>query len=219
MNDFFAELKRRRMYRVGAGYVVVAWAITQVIDVLSQVFNLSAWIGQTTIVMLVVGLPLVLIAQWLLDGRALAADPSAANSRRAIVDWLLFSSVAIIACLTVFWLMIPNNAVVVADSEDGRGAIAALPNSLAILPLENLSPDPENAYFAAGIHHDLLSHLAKISALKVISRTSVIGYRETTKNMREIGQELAVANVLEGGVRRAGNMLQINVDLIEALSR
>ncbi len=100
--------------------------------------------------------------------------------------------------------------------EEYPTARETLLNSIAVLPFENLSPDPDNAYFAAGIHDDLLTQLAKIGSLKVISRTSVLVYRDSPKNMREIGRELGVATILEGGVRRAGDTVRINVQLIDA---
>jgi TolB-like protein/Tfp pilus assembly protein PilF len=91
-----------------------------------------------------------------------------------------------------------------------------LPKSVAVLPFANISPDPDDAYFTTGIHDDILTQLAKISTIKVISRTSVMEYRDTTKNVREIGRELNVATILEGGVRRAGDSVRINVQLIDA---
>jgi serine/threonine-protein kinase len=100
--------------------------------------------------------------------------------------------------------------------EEYPTARETLLNSIAVLPFENLSPDPDNAYFAAGIHDDLLTQLAKIRSLKVISRTSVLEYGDSPKNMREIGRELGVATILEGGVRRAGDTVRINVQLIDA---
>ena len=99
------------------------------------------------------------------------------------------------------------------DFDDG---VAPSDSSIAVLPFENLSPDPDNAFFADGVHDDLLNQLAKIGSIKVISRTSVLEYRDSPKNMREIGQDLGVATVLEGGVRRAGDKIRINVDLIDA---
>jgi TolB-like protein len=89
-------------------------------------------------------------------------------------------------------------------------------NSIAVLPFANLSPDAENAFFADGIHDNLLTQLSKISALRVISRTSVMGYRDRAQNLRQIGEELGVANIVEGGVQRAGGFLRINVQLIDA---
>jgi TolB-like protein/Flp pilus assembly protein TadD len=102
------------------------------------------------------------------------------------------------------------------DPVTASAARQTLLNSIAVLPFENMSPDPDNAYFAAGIHDDLLTQLAKIGSLKVISRTSVLVYRDSPKNMREIGRELGVATILEGGVRRAGDTVRINVQLIDA---
>src|SRR4029453_9722655 len=97
-----------------------------------------------------------------------------------------------------------------------RRAEAIPAKSIAVLPFENMSDDPENAYFAEGVHHDILSSLAKISDLKVISRTSVRQYREGVRNLREIGQALGVAHILEGTVRRVGNRVRVNAPLLNA---
>ncbi len=89
---------------------------------------------------------------------------------------------------------------------------------MAALPFDNLSPDPDDAYFAAGVHEEILTHLARVAGLKVISRTSVLEYQDADKNLREIAGELGVNHILEGSVRRAGNRLRIAVQLIDALT-
>jgi TolB-like protein len=103
-------------------------------------------------------------------------------------------------------------------TKDGRIAspIAAPAKSIAVLPFENRSDQKEDQYFTDGIHDDLLTHISRIRDIKTISRTSVMAYRDTTKNMKQIGEELGVATILEGGVQRAGKQVRINVQLIDA---
>src|SRR5436305_15331967 len=101
----------------------------------------------------------------------------------------------------------------------GPAAIRNIPEkSIAVLPFENLSDDRENEYFAAGVHNDILSNLAKVADLKVISRTSVQQFKSGTRNLREIGLALGVAHILEGTARRAGNRIRVNAQLIDARS-
>ncbi len=145
-------------------------------------------------------------------GRASAADAkppqdvSEQRSRQPAARIVLFAALGVSLAALVF----------VVGREYLSNSSPAPDGSIAVLPFENLSPDPENAFFADGIHDDLLSRLAKIDALTVISRTSVLEYRDSPKNLRQIGQELGVTAILEGGVRRAGNTIRINVDLIDA---
>jgi TolB-like protein/Flp pilus assembly protein TadD len=183
MRRFFAELKRRKVYRVAIAYAVAAWLVAQVVTQIFPVFEVSQWALRSMIVLLIIGFPIALILAWAFDitpegiKRTDDIDPAQAQTLRT-------------------------------------EAIPA--KSIAVLPFENLSDDPENAYFADGVHDDILSSLAKISDLKVISRTSVRQYREGVRNLREIGQALGVAHILEGTVRRVGNRVRLNAQLINA---
>jgi TolB-like protein len=183
MRRFFAELKRRKVYRVAIAYAVAAWLVAQVVTQIFPVFEISQWALRSMIVLLIIGFPIALILAWAFDitpegiKRTDDIDPAQAQTLRT-------------------------------------EAIPA--KSIAVLPFENLSDDPENAYFADGVHDDILSSLAKISDLKVISRTSVRQYREGVRNLREIGQALGVAHILEGTVRRVGNRVRLNAQLINA---
>ena len=199
MGDFFAELRRRHIYRIGAGYVVVAWGIAQLIDFLSQVWELPAWIAQPVTVVLAIGLPVTLVIAWLIEGKAHEAVASAVRSPATTVDWILTSAVVGLIAITGYqqFVPVPENSSVALVDEQAAEPTNEFPNSIAVLPLVNLSPDPDNAFFADAIHGELLTQLSKITSLKVISRTSVMGYRDTSLNMRDIGQELGVANIFD----------------------
>lgn len=188
--SFFAELKRRKVYRVAIGYAVVGWLLIQIATQVFPFLDIPNWAIRMVIILLGLGFPIALVLAWAFDitpeGVKRTEDVDAEKSPSPIAK-----------------------------------AVAAAPvlisqKSIAVLPFENLSDDPENEYFADGIQDDVLANLAKISDLKVISRTSVRQYRGGTRNLREIGQELGVAHVLEGTVRRAGNRVRVNVQLINA---
>jgi len=208
MGDFFAELRRRHIYRIGAGYVIVAWAITQVLDVLSQLFALPDSVAQPAVIVLVVGFPVTLVVAWLIEGKAHKGKTPASVSPATKVDWVIAGGLVLVLAVIGYQQLSLNNHPG-ASSDD-------LASSIAVLPFGNLGADPNNAAFVDGIHGELLTLLAKIGSLKVISRTSVMEYRDTPKNMREIGQELSVENILEGDVQRAGDTVRINVQLIDA---
>jgi TolB-like protein/Flp pilus assembly protein TadD len=183
---FFVELKRRKVYRVAVAYAVGAWLVAQVVTQIFPFFEIAHWAVRLVIVLLIAGFPIALILAWAFDITAKGIE------RTDDVD---------------------------LDGSPARHAAGAsdIPEkSIAVLPFENLSDDPNNAYFADGVHDDILSSLAKLSDLKVISRTSVRQYKTGTRNLREIGQALGVAHILEGTVRRSGNRVRVNAQLINA---
>ena len=188
---FFVELKRRKVYRVAVAYVVVAWILVQVATQVFPFFEVPVWTVRLVILALVLGFPIAVILAW-------AYDITPAGIKRT--DDL------------------PSEALVgMSDALGTAHSAAAVPEkSIAVLPFENLSDDRENTFFADGVHDDILSSLARIADLKVISRTSVQQYRTGARNLREIGECLGVAHVLEGTVRRSGNRVRVNAQLINA---
>lgn len=226
MNSFFRELKQRRVYRAAIGYAVVAWLVVQIASTVLPTFQVPLWILQTLIVGVALGFPVALFLAWTFDVTAAGIEKTVEGgltSRSAGYGWLLASAGLVIAAgvISGYWLWHPWRAAEQKKSgvPNGNVALANVPipeKSIAVLPLENLSDDKDNAYFADGIQDDLLSSLAKIKDLKVISRSSVMGYRNiAARNLREIGQQLGVVHVLEGSVRRAANRVLVNVALID----
>jgi TolB-like protein/Tfp pilus assembly protein PilF len=206
MAGFFEEIKRRKVYRVAAAYVVVAGGVIQLASAVFPAWELPAWALRLVIVLLLTGFPISLILAWALEVtpagiRTTAALPSTPRRRRNVIALL---AVGVIVSAAAGFFILP------------RASARKLDKSIAVLPFENFSDDKENAYFADGIQDDLLTTLSKISDLKVISRTSVMQYRGRTNNVREIGKALGVSAVLEGSVRRAGNRVRVNVQLIDA---
>ena len=210
---FFCELKRRKVYRVAAGYCVVGWLIIQFATTVLPVLTLPLWAPRFVIVLVLAGFPIALILAWAFDVRsgeivrtpeAEIADqcPPALPGRRRNLMTLAVTGLLISAVIGYFVLK--------------RSSSARLEKSIAVLPFANFNSDTANAFFADGIQDDVLTNLAKISDLKVISRTSVMPYRGQTHNVREIGKALNVATILEGSVRREGTRVRINVQLIDA---
>ena len=210
MSGFFEEVKRRKVYRVAAAYVIAAGGIIQLASAAFPAWELPNWALRLVIVLLLVGFPIALILAWAFDvtPQGIRATPSVAaprTYRRRNVIMLVVTGV-IVSAIAGFFLLPRISSARKVDK------------SIAVLPFENLSDEKENAYFADGIQDDVLTNLSKIGDLKVISRTSVMPYRGKTSNIREIGKALGVSNILEGSVRRSGNKVRVNVQLIDANS-
>ena len=210
MNGFFEEVKRRKVYRVAAAYIIAAGGIIQLASAAFPAWELPNWALRLVIVLLLVGFPIALILAWAFDvtPQGIRATPSVAaprTHRRRNVIMLVVTGVIVYAIAGFFLLPRISSA-------------RKIDKSIAVLPFENLSDEKENAYFADGIQDDVLTNLSKIGDLKVISRTSVMQYKGAAKNVREIGKALGVSNILEGSVRRSGNKVRVNVQLIDATS-
>jgi TolB-like protein/predicted Zn-dependent protease len=225
MNSFFRELKERKVYRVGLGYAVVAWLVIQISATIMPAYHAPEWILPIFITGIALGFPVALVLAWAfeLKGGVIEKTPesggrlSATNKRRV---WLLAGAGLIISALAVgsYWLWYPSRKATTA-SQSSTATLPAIPEkSIAVLPFENLSEDKANAYFADGIQEEILTHLAKIADLKVISRTSTQRYQSKPVNLAEIAKQLGVANILEGSVQKAGNQVRVNVQLVNAQS-
>lgn len=212
---FFQELKRRNMFRVAGAYAVVGWLLVQMIVAVKGPLRLPVWTDTFVILLVLAGFPIALILAWAFeltpDGvrPTRSVDPAesiTAQTGRKL-DFAIVGSLALVALLIVATWALPGKPQVAM-------ARTVTDKSIAVLPFNNRSTNPDDAFFAEGIHDDLLTQLSKVSALRVISRTSVMQYAESEKAVPEIAQELGVAVILEGAVQRAGNRVRINVQLI-----
>ncbi|HVF72897.1 MAG TPA: hypothetical protein VM940_14940 [Chthoniobacterales bacterium] len=208
MAGFFEEVKRRKVYRVAAGYAVVAAGAIQLASAIFPAWDLPSWALRLVIIVLLFGFPIALILAWALEVtpegiRATPQTPAAPRRRR---NMLALVAIGVIVSAAAGFFLLP------------RASARRVDKSIAVLPFENFSDDKENAFFADGIQDDILTNLSKIGDLKVISRTSVMPYRGKDKNVREIGKALGVSTILEGSVRKAGNRVRVNVQLINALN-
>src|SRR5499427_5943874 len=208
MSGFFEEVQRRKVYRVAAAYIIAAGFIIPIGSSVFPAWELPNWTFRLVVVLLLVGFPLALILAWAYDvtPQGIRVTPTAStpgSHRRRNVIMLIAIGVTISAAAGFFLLP--------------RASARKIDKSIAVLPFQNLSDEKENAYFADGIQDDILTNLSKIGDLKVISRISVNSYRDNaTRNAREIGKALGVATLLEGSVRRSGNRVRVNVQLIDA---
>jgi TolB-like protein/Flp pilus assembly protein TadD len=207
MTGFFDEVKRRKVYRVAAAYIIAAGGIIQLASAAFPAWELPNWALRLVIVLLLMGFPIALILAWAYDitAQGVRATPTTGiprSHRRRNIVMLVVTGVVISAAAGFF--LLPRVSAHKCDK------------SIAVLPFENLSDEKENAYFADGIQDDVLTNLSKVGDLKVISRTSVMPYRGKASNVREIGKALGVGAILEGSVRRIGNRVRVNVQLINA---
>jgi TolB-like protein/Flp pilus assembly protein TadD len=208
MSNFFEELQRRKVYRVAAAYIIAAGFIIQIGSAVFPAWELPNWTLRLVVVLLLIGFPIALILSWAYDvtAQGIRATPTVsvpgAHRRRNLI--LLIATGVIVSAAAGFFLL-------------PRASARKIDKSIAVLPFQNLSDEKENAYFADGIQDDILTNLSKIGDLKVISRMSVMSYRgDGMRNAREIGKALGVAALLEGSVRRVGNRVRVNVQLIDA---
>src|SRR5437762_5785851 len=201
MSGFFEEVKRRKVYRVAAAYLIAGGGIIQLASAAFPAWELPNWSLRLVIMLLLIGFPIALILAWAFDltsqGVKATPAPAAPGSHLQRNVLMLVATGIIISAAAGFFLL-------------PRAAARKVDKSIAVLPFENLSDEKENAYFADGVQDDILTNLSKIGDLKVISRTSVMSYRGHTPNVREIGKALGVSTILEGSVRRAGNRVRVN---------
>jgi TolB-like protein/Tfp pilus assembly protein PilF len=224
VSSFLSELKRRNVLRVAAAYAVVAWIIIEAGSVLLPTFGASESTFQTYVIVVLIGFLISLVLAWVFEvtpeGVKLEKNVDRAESITPRTgrkfDW------AIIGLLVIaLGVSVTLNVTGMRDADEEPAATPLVEEervSIAVLPFASRSTDPENQLFADGIHDDLLTRLANIGALRVISRTSVMEYRQTTKNLRQIGEELGVGTVLEGSVQRIGDNVRIQAQLIDAES-
>jgi TolB-like protein/Flp pilus assembly protein TadD len=208
MSGFFEEVQRRKVYRVAAAYIIAAGFIIQIGSAVFPAWELPNWAFRLVVVLLLMGFPIVLILAWAYDvtpqGIRATPPPATPGSHRRRNLVMLIATGVIISAGAGFFLL-------------PRVSARKVDKSIAVLPFQNLSDEKENAYFADGIQDDILTNLSKIGDLKVISRMSVMSYRgDGARNAREIGKALGVGTLLEGSVRRMGNRVRVNVQLINA---
>jgi TolB-like protein/Tfp pilus assembly protein PilF len=229
--SFIAELKRRNVIKVAAAYIIVGWLLMQIGEVMAPALHLPEWSNSFLAFIVILGFPIAMIFAWAFEmtpeGLKKEKDVDRGKSIAHVTGRKL--DFAIIGLLVLALAYFAWDKFVVDGA--GEEEMASLPaergtshvsaetptdrKSIAVLPFANRSNVEDDLFFTDGIHDDLLTQLAKISDLKVISRTSVMNYRDTEKRIPEIAAELGVATILEGGVQRAGDRVRINAQLID----
>src|SRR4051812_45928485 len=215
--NFFAELKRRNVYKVAVAYAVVGWLLIQAASILFPTFEAPVWVMKVVVVVIAIGFPIALVIAWAFEmtpeGMKRTQNISPGEkipqwSRRkftALIIALAFAAGALLLFQFTRW-----NPAARTQSEQ------VTDKSIAVLPFENLSEDKANSYFVDGIQDEVITRLAKIGELRVISRTSTQRYKARTANLTEIARELGVSHLVEGTVQRVGERVRINVQLIRA---
>jgi TolB-like protein/Flp pilus assembly protein TadD len=214
--NFFSELKRRNVYKVAVAYAVVSWLLIQAASIILPTFEAPPWILKVVIFVLIIGFPVALIFAWAFEltpeglKRTEDVDVTESMTRRTgrKLDFLIIAVLLVVIAVLIFQRLHPHVPAT---------AFTASEKSLAVLPFENLSRDPDNQFFTDGVQDEILSDLSKVADLRVISRTSVMQYKAgAQRNLREIAQELGVAHVVEGSVQRAANKVRVIAQLIDA---
>jgi TolB-like protein len=225
--SFWSELKRRKVMRVAITYGVVAWILIQVSATVFPQLGMPEWAPRMVTLLLLIGFPVALIIAWAFEltpdgikttqhAREDRGDEPVSKKEKRNRNWIAVGLAAGLPTLMfgvltgVFYFKAKTAEETLAASQQ-----AEFDRSIAVLPLTNMSPDEENAFFADGVHEDILTNLSKIEELLVIARTSTLRYRNTVKGLSEVGAELNVRYLVEGSVRRAANQVRVTVQLID----
>jgi TolB-like protein/Tfp pilus assembly protein PilF len=219
--SFFAELKRRNVYKVAVAYAVVGWLLAQVATQIFPFLEIPNWIVRLVIVLIAIGFPIALVIAWAFEAtpegikRTEVADAMSRGSvGRKRYAWIYIVVIGAVISAALFFIgrfTVQNKTATAAPSD--------IPSkSIAVLPFDSLSEDKNNAYFAEGVQDEILTRLAKVADLKVISRTSTQRFKSAPSDLRDIAKQLGVMNILEGSVQKANDQVRVNVQLINALN-
>jgi TolB-like protein/Tfp pilus assembly protein PilF len=216
--NFFGELKRRNVYKVAVAYAIVGWLLVQIATQVFPFLEIPNWVVRLVIMLVAVGFPIALVIAWAFEltpeGIKRTEDvdlPTGGAAKKH--TWIYVVIIGAAFSVGLFFI----------GRYTGRNTVSAsateLPaKSIAVLPFDNLSRDPDNAYFAEGVQDEILTRLAKVADLKVISRTSTQRFKSAPSDLREIAKQLGVTNILEGSVQKANDQVRVNVQLINALT-
>ena len=223
--NFFAELKRRNVYKVAVAYAIVGWLSIQIATQVFPFLEIPNWVVRLVIVAVAIGFPIALVIAWAFEltpeGLMRTEDADASGERVPKKHaWIVVVIVGVMLSVGLFFFGRYSAQTPRGDASPARaeaGTVSTIPQkSIAVLPFENLSDDKGAAYFADGIQDEILTKLASIADLKVISRTSTAKYKSKPEDLKTVSQQLGVATVVEGSVQRAGDKVRVNVQLIDA---
>ena len=220
--SFFSELKRRNVYKVAVAYIFAGWALSQGIAQVFPVFDVPNWAIRVIVLLIIIGLPIALILSWAFEitpqgiKRTEVADAMPQAGQQKKHAWIYVVVAGGLVSIGLFFLgrYTAGNA----TPQQDEAARALLSKSIAVLPFESLSEDKSNAYFAEGVQDEILTRLAKVADLKVISHASTQHFNSAPENLPQIAKQLGVENVLEGSVQKVGDQVRVNVQLINALT-
>ena len=215
MGNFFAEVKRRHIYRVAAAYAVLAWVLLQIVNNVAPVLDLPVWVARAFLLLLVIGFPITLLIAWM---RELAPADAASGAVTTKLDYVIAAALIVVIALVSYEQLsrAPStggvqNAGTPPNAASSSGAI-----SIAVLPFVNLSGDTAQEFFSDGMTEEITSALAKVPRMRVVGRTSAFEFKGQNKDLVAIGQALRATHLIEGSVRKDGNQLRITAQLIKA---
>ncbi|MGH7983709.1 MAG: hypothetical protein ACREFF_11295, partial [Candidatus Udaeobacter sp.] len=215
INNFFAELKRRNVYKVAVAYIVAGWALSQGIAQVFPVFDVPNWVIRLIVLLIIIGLPIALTLAWMFEvtpeGIKRTEDVTLSDER-APKKHLWIYVVVIGAAISVALFFLGRYT---AGNTPSAARTELPAKSIAVLPFENLSDDKNTAYFSDGITEEILNALAQIPNLKVAARRSAFQFKGNDLDLHKIGQVLGVAHILEGSLQKAGDQVRINVQLVD----
>src|SRR5215471_7503980 len=218
---FFSELKRRNVYKVAIAYMVGGWALSQGIAQVFPVFDVPNWLIRLLVVLIILGLPVAVLFAWYFeltpDGikRTAVADAMPESAKPKKYLWIYVVIIGAAMSIGLFFL---GRYSTTTGAPRQSEATTVPQKSIALLPFDNLSRDPDNAYFTEGVQDEILTRLAKVADLKVISRTSTQHFKSAPEDLHDIAKKLGVMNILEGSVQKAGDQVRVNVQLINAMN-
>jgi TolB-like protein len=236
--SFLGELKRRNVVRVGVVYLIAAWLLAQVADLMLENFHAPDWVIQAILVVLMIGFPIALIFAWAFEltpeglkrehevDRSQSITPKTGRKLDFIIIGILAVALGYFIWESRFestsdvipasaGIQEPSNEALDGAEESTTKVDEASAKSIAVLPFVNMSSDPEQEYFSDGISEEILNSLAKVKELKVAGRTSSFAFKGENQDLRQVGETLGVEHILEGSVRKSGNKVRITAQLIQ----
>ena len=220
MSQLFEELKRRNVFRVAIAYLVSGWLVLQVGDIVLDGIDAPAWVMKALLAFGMIGFPIVIIFSWVyeLTPEGVKREKDVDRSTSITTDTGRKLNIVTIGMLVAVIAIFAVDRLYFHDAHDERAVRggASAEKSIAVLAFEDMSPEGDQAYFAEGLSEELLNVLAQVSDLQVAGRTSSFAFKGQNKDLREIGELLNVAHILEGSVRRAGNRIRVTAQLIKA---
>ncbi len=218
IDNFFSELKRRNVYKVAVAYAIVGWLLVQIATQVFPFLEIPNWVVRLVIALVAIGFPIALVIAWAFEitpqgiERTEVADTMQAAAGQKKHAWIYVAIIGAVLSIGLFFL----GRYGFRNASPSSSELP--PKSIAVLPFDNLSEEKGNAYFAEGIQDEILTRLAKVADLKVISRTSTQHFKSAPDNLPQIAKQLGVMHILEGSVQKANDQVRVNVQLINALT-